>query len=183
MIEKNTELKTEDMENVKRESLAYLDEAKANRLAAFLKYSKIPDVSVEYDEISTTYNVTVLSTDFDKAENLYNVFAENELTENKSDSDSEKKINVNLYESSTEKYKDNLSSAVTFFICGAAGLIVLVLNATGILNFISRESSSFILMNIILAALFVGFIIIGFLSLKYSKNIKEKAAEEEAALK
>lgn len=183
MTEKNLDLETNETYDVKHEALAYLEEAKANRLAAFLNYSEISDVVVKYDEISDAYSVNVLSTDFDKAKNLYEVFAENELNESKTASDSEKKADVNLYESSTEKYKDNLSSAITFFICGAAGLIILLLNAIGILNFIDKDSSTFILMNILLAALFIGFIAIGFLSLKYSNKIKEHASKENEALK
>ena len=33
-----------------------------------------------------------------------------------------------LYESSTDKYKDNLSSAITFFVCGGIGIILMILN-------------------------------------------------------
>lgn len=183
MNEKNLDLETNETYEVKREALAYLEEAKAYRLAAFLKYSEISDVIVKYDKISDAYSVSVLSTDFDKAKNLYEVFAENELTERKTAFENKEKADVNLYESSTEKYKDNLSSAITFFICGAAGLIILLLNGIGILNFIDKESSTFILMNILLAALFIGFIAIGFLSLKYSKKIKEHASKENEALK
>ena len=165
----------------KRESVAYLDKAMADRLAAFLKYSEVSDVLVEYDEISAAYNVTVSSKDFEKANNLYEVFAENEL-DNDKDAADDSSVEINLYENSTDKYKDNLSSAITFFICGGAGIIVLLLNAFGVINLLSRESSSFILMNIVLGALFVGFIVIGFSSLKYSKKIKETASKEEKAL-
>lgn len=37
-----------------------------------------------------------------------------------------------LYESSTDKYKDNLSSAITFFVCGGIGIILMILNDIGI---------------------------------------------------
>lgn len=85
---------------------------------------------------------------------------------------------ANMYENSEDKYKDNLSSAITFFVCGAAGIIILILNDLGILKFVVKGSSNFILINIVLGLLFVGFIAIGFWSLKYSKNIKNKAAIE-----
>ena len=39
-----------------------------------------------------------------------------------------------LYESSTDKYKDNLSSAITFFVCGGIGIILMILNDIGIIN-------------------------------------------------
>ena len=39
-----------------------------------------------------------------------------------------------LYESSTDKYKDNLSSAITFFVCGGIGIILMILNDIGIIK-------------------------------------------------
>ena len=56
----------------------------------------------------------------------------------------------NLYESTDDKYKDNLSSAITFFVCGAAGIIILILNDIGILKFVTKGSSNFILVNVVL---------------------------------
>lgn len=102
----------------------------------------------------------------------------NELGSNESESNELLMHSANMYENSEDKYKDNLSSAITFFVCGAAGIIILILNDLGILKFVVKGSSNFILINIVLGLLFVGFIAIGFWSLKYSKNIKNKAAIE-----
>ena len=102
----------------------------------------------------------------------------NELGSNEAEGNELLMHSANMYENSEDKYKDNLSSAITFFICGAAGIIILILNDLGILKFVVKGSSNFILINIVLGLLFVGFIAIGFWSLKYSKNIKNKAAIE-----
>lgn len=102
----------------------------------------------------------------------------NELGINESEGNELLMHSANMYENSEDKYKDNLSSAITFFVCGAAGIIILILNDLGILKFVVKGSSNFILINIVLGLLFVGFIAIGFWSLKYSKNIKNKAAIE-----
>ena len=102
----------------------------------------------------------------------------NELGSNESEGNELLMHSANMYENSEDKYKDNLSSAITFFVCGAAGIIILILNDLGILKFVVKGSSNFILINIVLGLLFVGFIAIGFWSLKYSKNIKNKAAIE-----
>ncbi|MDY4743499.1 MAG: hypothetical protein SO361_10450 [Lachnospira sp.] len=83
-----------------------------------------------------------------------------------------------LYENNYEKYKDNMSSAITFFVCGAIGILLLILNDTGIIHIVSRSSSSFIMINIVLGILFIGFIVIGFWSLKYSQRIKVSAVKE-----
>ena len=102
----------------------------------------------------------------------------NELGSNEAEVNELLMHSANMYENSEDKYKDNLSSAITFFVCGAAGIIILILNDLGILKFVVKGSSNFILINIVLGLLFVGFIAIGFWSLKYSKNIKNKAAIE-----
>lgn len=102
----------------------------------------------------------------------------NELGSNEAEGNELLMHSANMYENSEDKYKDNLSSAITFFVCGAAGIIILILNDLGILKFAVKGSSNFILINIVLGLLFVGFIAIGFWSLKYSKNIKNKAAIE-----
>lgn len=102
----------------------------------------------------------------------------NELGSNEAEGNELLRHSANLYESSEDKYKDNLSSAITFFVCGAAGIIILILNDIGILKLVAKGSSNFILINIVLGLLFIGFIAIGFWSLKYSKSIKNKAATE-----
>lgn len=102
----------------------------------------------------------------------------NELGSNEAEGNELLMHSANMYENSEDKYKDNLSSAITFFVCGAAGIIILILNDLGILKFVVKGSSNFILINIVLGLLFVGFIAIGLWSLKYSKNIKNKAAIE-----
>lgn len=102
----------------------------------------------------------------------------NELGSNEAEGNELLMHSANMYENSEDKYKDNLSSAITFFVCGTAGIIILILNDLGILKFVVKGSSNFILINIVLGLLFVGFIAIGFWSLKYSKNIKNKAAIE-----
>lgn len=107
-----------------------------------------------------------------------NVSESNELGSNESEGNELLKHSANLYESTDDKYKDNLSSAITFFVCGTTGLIILILNDLGILKFVVKGSSNFILINVVLGLLFVGFIAIGFWSLKYSKKIKNMAITE-----
>lgn len=85
----------------------------------------------------------------------------------------------NLYESSTDKYKDNLSSAITFFVCGGIGIILMILNDVGIIKIIERSAPSFLFINIVLGLLFLGFIAIGVWSLKYSNKIKATAQKED----
>ena len=55
----------------------------------------------------------------------------NELGSNESEGNELLMHSANMYENSEDKYKDNLSSAITFFVCGAAGIIILILNDLG----------------------------------------------------
>ena len=116
------------------EAVAYLEADTAERFKEFLIYSGIKDVSTKKNPDNDTYSVGIPSSDFEKASNLYHVFCENELENNNDDSSSSDvsddfiSSGGNLYESSSDKYKDNLSSAIAFFVCGGIGIVILLLN-------------------------------------------------------
>jgi hypothetical protein len=132
-----------------------------------------------YNNIEANDENVLKEDDLKNVEGIQSSISEmNELGSNESEGNELLMHSANMYENSEDKYKDNLSSAITFFVCGAAGIIILILNDLGILKFVVKGSSNFILINIVLGLLFVGFIAIGFWSLKYSKNIKNKAAIE-----
>lgn len=161
------------------EPVAYLSEEKANRFAEFLKFSGIKEVTNELDSLSGSYVVSTDSTDFEKAQNLFHIFSENELGTEESEISSEASFKrTNLYESSAEKYSDNLSSAITFLICGILGLAVLLLDDFHVIRLFNTSGAFFILSNIVLGGLFLVFIVIGLKSLKYSKTIKSQVALE-----
>ena len=83
------------------------------------------------------------------------------------------------YENSNEKYQDNLSSAITFLVCGIGGLIVVLLNDIGILKFFTYKGASGILTNIVLIGMFVAFIVIAAISFKAAKSAKSNISTEE----
>ncbi len=67
------------MENKHYEPVAYLPKEQAERFQEFLKFSGIADIEMNVNELNSTYSVSVASGDFEKADNLYHVFSENEL--------------------------------------------------------------------------------------------------------
>ena len=144
------------MENKHYEPVAYLPKEQAERFQEFLKFSGIADIEMNVNELNSTYSVSVASGDF-----------EDELTQGGS-----------IYNNSAEKYSDNLSSAITFFVCGGAGLIILLLNDFNVLHLFHFSGASAILTNVVLGGLFIAFLLIGFKSLKYSKNIKSQMSVE-----
>lgn len=80
------------------------------------------------------------------------------------------------YEQAKEKYQENLSTAIAFFVFGIAGIAVLVLNGVGVLKFFSIKNESGIVMTVALGVMFIIFTVIGILSFraagKYKKNAK-----------
>ena len=53
--------------------------SRLKRFQEFLKFSGIADIEMNVNELNSTYSVSVASGDFEKADNLYHVFSENEL--------------------------------------------------------------------------------------------------------
>lgn len=159
------------------EPIAYLTKEQAQRFREFLIFSGINDVSMDINELNDTYSISVLPDDFEKADNLYKVFSANELNQNDSDKGSQQSAG-SIYNSSAEKYSDNLSSAITFFVCGGIGLVILLLNDFNIIHLFNTSGASFILTNVVLGGLFIVFLLIGYKSLKYSKNIKSQMSVE-----
>lgn len=159
------------------EAIAYLSKEQAQRFKDFLIFSEINDVSIDINELNDTYSVSVPSCDFEKANNLYQVFSTNEL--NQTDfKESSSKSGGSIYNNSAEKYSDNLSSAITFLVCGSIGLVILLLNDFNIIHLFNTSGASFILTNVVLGGVFIAFLVIGCKSLKYSKNIKSQMTVE-----
>ncbi len=84
------------------------------------------------------------------------------------------------FEHSVEKYKDNMSTAITFFLCGIAGIVILVLNWFGVINIITGKDASSMVIYISLLVLFIVFIGIAIYSLKAANKVKSKIKSENS---
>ena len=82
------------------------------------------------------------------------------------------------FEHSVEKYQDNMSTAVTFFLCGIGGLVFLVLNWFDVIKVITGKSGSSIVIYVSLAVLFIIFIGIAIYSIKAANGVKGKIQSE-----
>lgn len=85
----------------------------------------------------------------------------------------------NNYQNSSDKYQDNLSSSITFFVCGIVGLIVMILNIIGVLHFFSIKTPSGILICTVLSALFIAFLVIGSITYKSASKAKSQIETEQ----
>ncbi len=77
-----------------------------------------------------------------------------------------------------EKSKDNLSSAITFAVCGVAGIVILLLNDFGILHLFNTQGSAGVFVNIVLGAMFLIFFGIAFICFRSSKTLQSTAQKE-----
>lgn len=161
------------------EAVSYeADTDTAHELLTVLKDCGMEDAYSQYDGISGSHVIYVSHTDFARANDIVLTF-HNDLEDagdnssgSSDDSSASDEQPVLLYSNSDEKYKDNLSSAYTFLIIGVAGLIALVLYDFGLIPVFRTTSASKILFNVVAAALFIGFIVAGIMSLRYSKKLK-----------
>lgn len=84
------------------------------------------------------------------------------------------------YVKKIDKYQDLYSSSFTFFLVGSIGIIVLLLDFFGIISF-SFAPNSKILFYIVMLALFLGFLVIGFNTGRNAKSVKKQIGEEITA--
>ena len=180
--------KSDKLVKLNFEPVAYVDEEIAKRLVKLLLFSEIPEAIMVFDSLNQSYEVQVGRHNYKKAVDLIRIFKENEFDANyneDSDFGTEEEYTeiivpaTNTYVKTSDRYKDNLSSAYTFLICGCFGLLILVLDDLGIIKLWGMSGISRILLNVVIGGLFLGFIIIGISSLRYSKTLKKQATEEE----
>ena len=85
---------------------------------------------------------------------------------------------IKVYQDKKAKAEDFKSSAYTLLLVGIVGIAALILMETGVLPFRLAGSGKYITY-IVMGALFVIFIVMGFLSLRSSKQYAKEAVTEE----
>ena len=89
---------------------------------------------------------------------------------------------VHAYVGNAEKAEDNRTSAYTLLGVGIVGLVAVVLFFCGIIPTHMSNSGRFMISGV-MGALFILFLVTGFLSLKNFRRYKEKASEESSRTK
>lgn len=202
LVDDATENQAQESELVRLETEEY-----ALKLIEFLRYSKIDQVSYSYDEKDQAYVVTVNENTLKEAKKLFQAFytAETEAeeaakdntksnsSENYEDKDSDdeelsyesnkdnNKMNdlrsaskSSVYVKKADQFKDLRSTGYIFLVVGIGGLIVLLLNILGIFSFYQGYFAW-----TVMGVLFTIFLIVGFGTLRHSKQVQGQIAEEE----
>jgi len=162
-------------------------QAEMEILKDFLVYSKIESVSVQEAEEEGFYELLVRESDADTAKKLAMTFIQQKAMEYaanhpvEEDEDEEEQVVVAPYQNSAQKAEDNKSSGITLLGVGGIGLVILILAVTDVIPFNLSVSSKYMVFGV-MGALFILFIVMGFVSMRNSK-IFAKKAESENSLK
>lgn len=159
------------------------DEDTAIKFIKFLEFSKIQGATYSFEEETTTWIILSPSILVKDIQKLYLAFrsVEEETKEEQQaqESNEDKEIETPLattatYTKKKDKYEDLKSSATTFLIFGALGIVFVILNVVGVLSILGTLISQ-----LVMGALFIGFIYIGLNSHKHAKLVQNQVGEED----
>lgn len=155
-------------------SLILAEKEWAEELLKFLEYSHIEGCYLEYNEETSLYEIFVPEESEKQAVKLINAFKQSKKeTDNKEVQDNKSKVYIN----GMDKIKDLKSTAYTFLLVGFAGFLFVILLAFKIIRF-SLAENIHPFMYLVMGALFIIFIAIGFHSMKNARNLAQEAKEE-----
>ena len=155
----------------------------ADKLAEFLKYEGISEVSVlpiQNEEVEVAVPEEEKEEALRLARAFFTVEKEKELAGLKQleEEKAEAARNVHTYVNAREKYQENRSAAYMFIGFGVAGLLFMILHTVGILSLFSGWFQMGIGYG-----LFLIFLGIGFASFKRAQSLKEEIAKEDTKTK
>ncbi|MDE7284330.1 MAG: hypothetical protein K2N85_12230, partial [Lachnospiraceae bacterium] len=104
------------------------------------------------------------------------------VDKNPEDAETEKAIWSRAYQNSAQKAEDNKSSAYTLLFLGVIGLIACILILSGVIPMYRNASTTRYLVCGVMSALFILFIVFGFVSMKSFKVLSLKAKSEDSLL-
>lgn len=104
------------------------------------------------------------------------------VDENPEDAEAENAVWRRAYQNSAQKAEDNKSSAYTLLFLGVIGLAVCILILSGVIPMYQNSVTTKYLVCGVMSALFILFIVFGFVSMKSFKVLTLKAKSEDSLL-
>lgn len=190
----------EENQMKKQVPIIFGEEKALDSLKKFLEYNDMENVRLSFDEGQQVYVLLVNETDKEKALKISKVFMEQrakeemrrQMMENagmvlppqqeaQEEEENSERVSVpaGAYINSAKKAEDNRSSAWTLLLIGGGGMLVMILGIMGVLPFSVGNPYMFYG---VMSAMFILFIVMGFVSMKSAKFF-EKNAESENSLK
>ena len=201
-----------EREIVNKVPLTFGDQEELTRLKEYLEYNGLTNMEIIYDEKEAIYELLIDEKDKQKATKIGAVYVQQEQVRQAEEAarireeqtrqeegkpqpqwfgmgEEEKtqprpqavRRSRGGYQNKSEQAAENKSSAWTLLIVGGLGLVFLVLLLAGVLPLQLRGANRYMIGGI-MGALFVIFIVMGFVSLKNSK-LYAKEADSENSLK
>lgn len=153
-----------------------------DRLVSYLTYSGI-DAQKAYDEDDDSYALLVEDADRRRASHLVQDYLREEKdrqeTEAKKAAENESAPYSHVYEKCEDRYKNHLSTAISFAVIGTGLLVLLGLSSLDVISFpISYHTNRFTFFTLTAAGIF--FEVIAGVSFRRAIQLKQQIADEEA---
>ncbi|MBQ8814541.1 MAG: hypothetical protein IJZ85_08615 [Lachnospiraceae bacterium] len=153
-----------------------------DRLVTFLTYSGI-DAQKAYDDEDDSYALLVDADDRRRASHLAQSYLmeekERQASEEKKAAENESAPYSHIYEKCEDRYKNHLSTAVSFAVIGTGLLVLLLLSSLNVIRFpISYHTNRFTFFTLTAAGIF--FEVIAVVSFRRALQLKQQIADEEA---
>jgi hypothetical protein len=126
---------------------------------------------------TATEDTTEEAEDYQEIPEYHSMFEDEELQDYLNSKNPKPKVSAS-YVKKEEQYKDLKSSADTFLIVSLLGIVVLLLNIFGVLNFFAGTISY-----VVMSGLFIAFLVIAFTTYKKAKEVKAQIADENNTTK
>lgn len=173
------------------------DEQHMTSLKKFLEYNDLKNVAMVFDQAQQVYVLLVEEQDKERAVKIAKVFMEEQMKEemkrralenigvempaqenSQKEEDNSERVAVpaGAYMNSAQKAEDNRSSAWTLLLIGGLGIIVMILGIMGVLPFSVGNPYMFYG---VMSAVFILFIVMGFVSMKNAKFFAKNAESED----
>jgi len=167
-----------------KKHITFGDAEEMERLKKFLEYNAIENVAVVFNTEDKTYEVCVEKEDEKQAKKLTAVFLreEDRMEERSEAAENEgipKTAGSGVYQNNAAKAEDNKSSAFTLLLVGGVGIVIIILCMTGVISLNLSITSKYMVYGV-MGALFVLFLVMGFVSLRSSKIFALKAQKEDS---
>ncbi len=172
------------------------NQASVEQLKKYLEYNKMSGMQVLYDGTKGVHVLVVREEDADKAKKYANNFMQQEtarmqqammaqqmqagafsMQQEEGEKPENAEVNNRKYMDNKERAAENRSSAWTLLLVGGVGMVVVVLGVLGFLPF-TVSGPSKVMVYGMMSALFIIFIVMGFVSLKKSKAYESQAKED-----
>lgn len=178
----------DSLEESTRVSLIFGEEEQMNALKEFLEYNKLNGAQLHFDEKEGVCELLVHQEDQKKAAQMTKIFLQQEEARTSSQASDEEEVeaipeedsqplSAGVYQDSAERAEDNRSSAWTLLAVGGVGLLAMILGFAGVLPIHLTGTNKYMVYGI-MSALFLLFLVMGFVSMKNSKMFAQKAESE-----